>query len=229
MSRSILIEGQPAMGKTCSLRSLDPKTTFWLDCDGKGDQWKGFGKEYNKDNGNYYRTKSSNTILQILKKIDEEQKQIKVVVIDTINSVMTGMEFESKKEGFSKWTDIADFGYNIVQYANKLRDDLVVIMLGHTAVTDEGYENLITNGRKLEKIQLTASINAIILAKRKEGRYKFIIRSDNSSARIPMGYFEGVDEIDNDIALVFKELEIPYGIRKTNNIEKVKVNKTSEN
>ena len=40
---------------------------------------------------------------------------------------------------------------------------------------------------------------------------------------------KGVDEIDNDIALVFKELEIPYGIRKTNNIEKVKVNKTSEN
>ena len=42
-----------------------------------------------------------------------------------------------------------------------------------------------------------------------------------------MGYFEGVDEIDNDIALVFKEFEIPYGIRKTNNIEKVKANKTS--
>lgn len=207
MAKSILIEGLPASGKTCSLRNLDPSTTFWINSDGKFDPWKGFSKQYNKKNKNYFKCNNSEQILSVLKTIDEQQKQIKTVVVDTINAVMVGMEMLDKSNGFQKWSDIASFGYDIVQYANNLRDDLIVILIGHTAISDEGFENLVVNGRKLEKIQLPAYVSVVLLARHEDDKYKLITRSADSSARVPFGYFEGVDEIDNDIMLVLKELE----------------------
>lgn len=208
MSKSILIEGLQASGKTCSLRNLDPKKTFYINSDGKFDPWKDFSKVYNEKNKNYYKTKDFDTILKLLDTISAKQPQIKYVVIDTINSSMIAREMMDTKanNGFQKWSDIGSFGYGIVEKANELRDDLVVIMVGHTAVNDEGFETLVTNGRKLEKINLTGYISVVLLAKHEDGKYKFILRSENSSARVPMGYFADTDEIDNDITLVLNEL-----------------------
>lgn len=207
MAKSILIEGLPASGKTCSCRNLDPKTTFWINSDGKFDPWKGFSKQYNKANKNYFKCNNSEQILSILDTIDKQQKQIKTVVIDTINSVMVGMEMADKSNGFQKWSDIAQFGYDVVQAANNLRDDLIVILIGHTAISDEGFENLVVNGRKLEKIQLTAYMSLVLLARHEDDKYKLITRSADSSARVPFGYFDGIDEIENDITIALKELD----------------------
>ena len=40
----VSILGQSGSGKTTSLRTLDPKTTFIIDCDGKGLPWRGWKK-----------------------------------------------------------------------------------------------------------------------------------------------------------------------------------------
>ena len=161
MSKSILIEGLPASGKTVSLRNLPPKETFWINADGKFGAWK----------------------------------------------------------GFDKWSDIGQFGFDIVDAANNMRDDLVVILVGHTSVNDEGYENLVVNGRKLEKIQLPAYISVVILARHEDDKYKYVLRGDGCSARVPFGYFDGVDEIDNDIMLVLQELEwIKKPVDKTDKV-----------
>ena len=72
---------------------------------------------------------------------------------------------------------------------------------------DYGPENLVVNGRKLEKIQLPAYISVVILARHEDDKYKYVLRGDGCSARVPFGYFDGVDEIDNDIMLVLQELE----------------------
>lgn len=207
MSKSILIEGLPASGKTVSLRTLDPKTTFWINADGKCGAWKGFDRLYNKSNKNYMKTADTDQILGVMKLINEQQKQIKVIVVDTINAAMVAREMRDKRNGFDKWSDIGQFGYDIVDLANNMRDDLTVILIGHTSVNDEGYENLVVNGRKLEKIQLPAYISVVILCRHEDDKYKYVLRGNGCSARIPFGYFDGVDEIDNDIMLVLKELE----------------------
>lgn len=207
MAKSILIEGLPASGKTCSCRNLDPKTTFWINSDGKYDPWKGFSKQYNKESKNYYKCNNSQNILAVMKTINEKQPHIKTIVVDTINAVMVNMEMVDKNNSYQKWSDIASFGYDIIQAANNLRDDLVVILLGHTSVNDEGFENLTVNGRKLEKIQLPAYASVVLLARHEDDKYKLITRSNDSSARVPFGYFDGVDEIDNDIITVLEELE----------------------
>lgn len=206
MSKSILIEGLPASGKTVSLRNLNPKETFWINADGKCGAWKGFDKLYNKTNKNYMKTADLDQIIGVMKIINEQQKQIKFIVLDTINSAILKKEMTDKTQSYAKWVDIGQFGYDIVNIANDMREDLVVILVGHTSVNDEGFENLVTNGRKLEKIQLPAYISVVLLCRHEDDKYKYVLRSANCSARVPFGYFEGVDEVENDIVPVLEEL-----------------------
>ncbi len=209
MGKTILICGKQASGKTVSLRNLPPKNTFWIDADGKFDQWKGFSKQYNKQNKNYMKTNDIKQILNLMGFI-EKQSQIHYLVIDTINSAMTKSEMSEdapSSNGFQKYKAIGEFGYNIVERGNTMRDDLVVIFVGHTAGNDDGFEELIVSGKKLEKIKLSGYISVVIICRHEDDKYKYIIRSNDSSARVPFGYFEGVDEIGNDIMLVLKELE----------------------
>ena len=110
MSKSILIEGLPASGKTVSLRNLPPKETFWINADGKFGAWKGFDKLYNKANKNYIRTADTDQILGLMRVINEQQKQIKYIVLDTINSAMLRKEMTDKTQSYAKWSDIGQFG-----------------------------------------------------------------------------------------------------------------------
>ena len=53
MAMGILVIGESGSGKTTSCRTLDPKTTYYIDADRKGLCWKGWKKQYNEANGNY--------------------------------------------------------------------------------------------------------------------------------------------------------------------------------
>mgnify|MGYP002627422588 CR=1 FL=1 len=46
MARTLLIMGESGAGKTTSARTLDPKTTLYIDCDRKGLSFKGWKKLY---------------------------------------------------------------------------------------------------------------------------------------------------------------------------------------
>lgn len=50
MSKVICIMGESGSGKTTSMRNLDPKSTYYIDADKKGLSWKGWRKQYNKEN-----------------------------------------------------------------------------------------------------------------------------------------------------------------------------------
>lgn len=41
MAKLICIMGESGSGKSTSMRNLDPATTYYIDCDGKGLPWKG--------------------------------------------------------------------------------------------------------------------------------------------------------------------------------------------
>ena len=88
MSKTILIMGESGSGKTTSMRNLNPETTFYIDADKKGLNWKGWKSQYNAENKNYIATSKANDIKVLLDKINTEQTQIQTVVIDTLNGVM---------------------------------------------------------------------------------------------------------------------------------------------
>lgn len=212
MAKVIGVMGESGSGKTTSMRNLDPKTTFYIDCDKKGLSWKGWKKQYIKDE-NYFTTDSPTNVIQILKAVNnnEKYKHIKTVVIDTINGVMVAEEMRNAKvNGFGKWTDLAQYVWSIFDYCLTMRDDLNVIILAHsiTDTDDNGvvFTHIRTNGRKLEKIVLESKLTTVLLAICKDGKYIFKTSADRSSVKTPMGAFSS-DEIDNDIVKVIKALE----------------------
>lgn len=213
MSRVIGVMGESGSGKTTAMRNLDPKTTFYVDCDKKGLSWKGWKKQYNGETKNYIQTDAPTTVMQILKHVndDDQYKHIKTVVIDTINGVMVAEEMRNAKvNGFGKWTDLAQYVWSIFDYCLTMRDDLNIIILAHsiTDADDNGvvFTHIRTNGRKLEKIVLESKLTTVLLALCKDGKYIFKTRADRSSVKTPMGAFES-DEIDNDIAKVLDSLK----------------------
>ena len=210
MAKSILVIGESGSGKTTAMRTLDPKSTLYIDCDKKGLSWKGWKNTYNAANKNYVKTSDNETIRKLLMKA-EEAKHIKVVVIDTLNGMMLDSEMDRVNEkGYDKWVDIASGVYGIVQMANMMRDDLTVIFVGHaeTITDDAGYTHtrMKTNGRKLEKIVLESKFSTVLLARGNNGQYVFETQARNSTAKTPMGCFESA-EIENDITKVIKALE----------------------
>lgn len=193
------------------MRNLNPDETFYIDADKKGLNWKGWKQQYSLEKKNYMATSDEQTIISLLKKINDEQKQIKVVVIDTLNWIMIDEEFARMKEkNYDKWQDLAFNIYKIVSYSNTLREDLTVIFTGHsqTERDDSGYyfTRLKTSGKKLDKIVVESKLSTVLLAKCVEGKYIFVTKNDNSTVKTPLGAFEQ-ETIENDIVKVLDALK----------------------
>lgn len=210
MSTAILIMGESGSGKTTSLRNLPPKETFYIDADGKGLSWKGWRKAFNSENKNYVQQSKAEEISKVMDKL-RTLDHVKYIVLDTINGVMLDQEMERIREkGYDKWVDLAENAYYIAQKASQLRDDQVVIILGHseTITTDDGFRQtrLKTNGRKLEKIVLESKFTTVLLCEQRGDGYVYVTRGQNTTAKTPLGMFN-TDEIDNDITTVLEALK----------------------
>ena len=216
MSRVIGVMGESGSGKTTAMRNLPPKETFYIDCDKKGLNWKGWRKQYSVDNKNYFATDSFSTCKTLMEKVDKSEnfRHIKYLVIDTINGMMVAEEMRilamQGGDKRSEWRDLASNGWDIINKALTLREDLTVIILCHseTISDDNGIvkTRIKTNGRKLEKLVLESKMTTVVWAVRQDGKYKFILSADGSTCKVPMNAFQ-TDECDNDIMIVVKALE----------------------
>ena len=216
MSKVIGVMGESGSGKTTAMRNLPPKETFYIDCDKKGLNWKGWRKQYSVDNKNYFATDSFSTCKTLMEKVDKSEnfRNIKYLVIDTINGMMVAEEMRilamQGGDKRSAWTDLASNGWDIINKALTLREDLTVIILCHseTISDDNGIvkTRIKTNGRKLEKLVLESKMTTVVWAVRQDGKYKFILSADGSTCKVPLGAFQ-TDECENDIMIVIKALE----------------------
>ena len=221
MAKVIGLMGESGSGKTTAMRNLDPKTTMYIDSDRKGLNWKGWRTQYNSKLANYVATDSFSAVSRLMDRInklegDDAQTfgKIKTIVIDTLNGMMVAEEMRilsmTSGDKRSAWTDLAANGWDIINKALSLREELTVIILCHseTISDDNGIirTRIKTNGRKLEKLVLESKMTTVIWAVRQDGKYKFILSADGSTCKVPIGAFE-TDEIDNDIVTVIKALE----------------------
>lgn len=119
---------------------------------------------------------------------------------------------ESSSVYDDKWQDLAMSVYDITQTANRLRDDLNVIVLFHTQtdmdeVTGQRFTRILTNGKKLNKVGLEKYFTTVFLSKRDgDGEYVFETRANNSTAKTPFGAFDS-ETIPNDMQAALAVLE----------------------
>lgn len=216
MANVIGVMGESGSGKTTAMRNLPVKETYYIDCDKKGLNWKGWKNQYSSEKKNYWKSDKFESVQKILEWINtaKEQSHIKYVVIDTLNGMMVAEEMRilamQSGDKRSAWSDLAQNGWSIINYALEMRDDITVIILCHseTISDDNGIirTRIKTNGRKLEKLVLESKMTTVVWAVRQDGKYKFILSADGSTCKIPMGCFED-SEIENDIMKVIEALK----------------------
>lgn len=213
MGNVIAIMGESGSGKTTAMRNLDPSTTFYIDADLKGLSWKGWKAQYNAEAKNLLQTDDPRLVLAYIGQIIDKSKQIKTVVIDTMNGLMVSEEMRrSKEKGYDKWTDIASFVWDIIMEALKASRmgsgiDFVFLFHSQTDRDDNGnvWTRIKTSGRKLDKIVLESKFTTVLLCKAEGDRHIFETRSNYSTAKSPMDALPA--EMDNDITLVLDALK----------------------
>ena len=82
MAQLVFLVGKSGMGKSTSLRKLNPEETVIINTDQKALPFKQFSKNYNEEKRNYRKTSDISIVLATLKKVNE-LKNVKTVVIDT--------------------------------------------------------------------------------------------------------------------------------------------------
>lgn len=211
MARIMAIMGESGSGKTTSLRTLDPSTTCIIDCDKKGLSWRGWKKQYNAEHKNYFASDEVAKVQASMLKIAASRPEVKVIVIDTIGSLMVADEMRrSKEKGYDKWLDLAVCIWNLIDAACPLRDDLTVVFMAHvqTERDDSGFvfSRIKTSGRKLDKIVLESKFPVVLYAKNIDGKFVFETHANMSTAKTPLGLFDE-ETIPNDLKSVIEALD----------------------
>lgn len=207
MAKMLLVMGEPASGKTVSLRNIPKNELYYIDCDKKGMNFKGWKNEFNEEKKNYCRTNDGEVVKKLLQGISTNRQDIHYIAIDTINSIMIADEMTRMKgKNYNEWQDLAKCIFELIDIVPDLRDDITVIFNGHIQTDDDGFVRLLTNGRKLNKIGLEKYFDTVLITKIVDGKYMFETHSEKSTARVPMG-FECEQYIDNDLYEVIKQLK----------------------
>ena len=223
---ALCIYGESGSGKTTSLRNMDPDTTFIISTTGKPLSFKGWKKKYipfkidketKEMSGNYYISSNSEQILKILKVINSKLPNIKTVVIDDMQYIMS-YEFVDRatEVGYSRFSEIAQHMMDILRYSEQMREDCTMCFLTHAdnvgTEIDPKYV-IKTIGKLLsEKVTLEGLFTYIFFTKVEEGddgkmHYKLVTNNDGKClAKTPMGMFEEL-EIDNDLNEILKVIK----------------------
>lgn len=213
MARVLGVMGESGSGKTTAMKTLDPKTTFYIDCDKKGLSWKKWRDQYSVEKVNYWKTDQIPVVKRLLERINEEDKfkKVKTVVIDTLNGLMVADEvLRMKEKGYDKWVDLAQCVWGLLDQCHDLREDLTVIILCHsqTQKEDDGYTftRIKTSGKKLDKLCIESKLTTVLYADVVDGKHIFHTHADHSTAKTPLDAFQE-DEIPNDMAAVLNVLK----------------------
>ena len=212
MARTILIYGQPASGKTFSLRNLDPASTVIIDADKKGAlPWRGYAKDYSFEKKNFFPVSSLLKLDDTLRKIGKpENDYVKTIVVDGFNNALTTEvlfydDVNNTNNKFEKYEQLSKRVVKLIDTAQNLRNDLTVVFTAHVETADpyvpSDVDKIFTPGRQLkEKIKLESKFLYVFYSKNEDDDFFFETLPNKSTARTPHECFE--KRIPNDLAAV---------------------------
>ena len=228
MAKKLLILGNPGTGKSTAISSLNPETTFIINCDEKDLPFRGYkskykavytsDKKFDLQSSNLFNTTRPSIILSLLRAISDQKSDVKTIVIDTITMMMIA-EFMNKAQdkGFEKFTQFALDVFNVIKSVDSLRDDLTVIFLAHTetVLDSEGVRmtQFLVPGGKLvgEKIKIEGMFTTVlyseVVIEQGTPHYYFVTQNNGkNTCKSPAGMFEDL-RIPNDFDFVLKSIE----------------------
>jgi hypothetical protein len=224
MSEIIAIIGDTGSGKSTSLRSLNPATTAICNVVGKPlpiKGWKANYTEFKGKEGNYYASDNHANIIKFLKAINDSRPEIKVVIIDDFQYVMSHEYMHrSNEKSFDKFVDIANHAWSIINVARNLREDLKIIFLTHDEQVTSKEDFSVTRkmktiGKMLDSTITLEGLFTIVLFTKvintdKGNEYYFETQTDGvTRAKSPQGMFES-RLIPNDMEYVVTQIDKYY-------------------
>lgn len=216
MSNTILVIGNSGTGKSSSLRTLKPEETFIINVLGKTLPFKGANKIYSKlsedrTTGNTFSCDNSNTIIKVIKFVNEKRSDIKNLIIDDFTYSITN-EYMSKilDKGFQKFSEMGKNAWQIMNDLSFCRPDLYSFVLSHSDRAEDGMIKCKTIGKLIDNTVCLEGMATVVLHSLVvDGEYKFLTQHDSLHlAKSPMGMFRD-KLIPNDLQLV-KEVMFEY-------------------
>tara|TARA_R110000751_G_scaffold34272_1_gene84936 strand:+ start:3800 stop:4474 length:675 start_codon:yes stop_codon:yes gene_type:complete len=224
MAHLVFLVGKSGMGKSTSLRNLNPDETVIINTDQKALPFKQFNLKYNEEKRNYRKTSDVTMVAATLTKVNE-LPNVKTVIIDTWSRIMTdaimSQKFRSEK-GFEKWGKFAASQYDLINFINdSMREDIIVYLMAHpeTHYDESGFatERIGVQGKMLERF-VPESFSTIVLYSEiiktpgQPNRHIFrTISSGSDTCKTPLEMFEE-EAIDNDLIIVNKTIREYYSI-----------------
>lgn len=201
MGIPVLILGPSGSGKSTALRNFDEKEIGIFNVAGKR---LPFTKKLPMVNNADY-----NIIARTLKAANK-----KTYAIDDSQYLMAFESFEHAKEtGYGKFTNMAvNFKTLLDIIIRQTPDDVIVYLLHHTEIGDDGRIKAKTLGKMLDNQLTLEGLFTIVLLCQVEGsEHFFITNSDGSNpAKSPMDMFEM--KIPNDLKAVDDRIREYWGL-----------------
>ena len=219
MGFPVLIIGDSGVGKTYSIKNLDPEKTGIFLCEKSR---LPFRKKFNTyyvrnmkrmDEKNQEQTIRQSVIIQTALRNPKDPK--KIYIIDDSQYLMANEFFDRAGEkGYDKFTDIGCNFRNLIHLVNdELPDDCIVYFLHHPEVDQNtGKTQAKSIGKMLnEKLTIEGCFNVVLHAKTDGAEHWFQTQSDGTdTAKSPEEMFP--EKIPNDLALVDKTIREYYGM-----------------
>lgn len=226
MADLIGIAGNSGSGKTTSVKDLNPAETLVISILGKPLPFAGSKKNYTpfKKNaeskwvGNFYKSNKFDKITQVLNIVNKSRPDIKNIVIDDANYLMSCEAMERAEEkGYDKHTQMAKHYYEVLMYAAGLRDSLKIFVLSHIENVGDilnPFWKLKTLGKMLDT---TVNVDGLFtyllfteMVEDEDGNMKRCFRTNTikgeDTCKTPMGCFKDL-YIPNNLQLVQETID----------------------
>ena len=219
MAEGILVMGRSGMGKSRSMKNLDPATTVVIRVLKKPLPFKGWKKgykPYNKETkeGNVFDLSKAETVKSCLDFISMSMPHIKTIVVDDAGTIMSLELFDKATEtGYGKFTVCAKNMKEILMKPAGMREDLFVVFMFHVEMASfNGYDTMKakTSGKMLdsqlgvESLFTYVLLTDILVKGKDEKRHVFITQSDGSTTvKTPEDMFPD-KHIENDLKYVIE-------------------------